>query len=83
MDYNKFTREQVLFLIFDAGCANMAYTLSWTAYLAERSSWVVSAIGILMMIPFAIGILYICKDYKDHTIFDVIEDGFGKFIYIL
>lgn len=83
MDYNKFTREQVLFLIFDAGCANMAYTLSWTAYLAERSSWVVSAIGILMMIPFAIGILYICKDYKDHTIFDVIEDGFGKFIYII
>ncbi|MBV7271402.1 GerAB/ArcD/ProY family transporter [Clostridiaceae bacterium UIB06] len=83
MDYNKFTREQVLFLTFAAGCSNMAYTFTWAVYLSKRSSWIVLAIGIMMIIPFAVGILYLCKNYTGYTIFDIIDEGFGRLLYIM
>ena len=83
MDYDKFTREQVLFITFIGICGNMSHTFTWSYYLAERSGWVVFGIGILLQIPFVLGILYICRNYAGYTIFDIIGEGFGKFLYII
>lgn len=83
MDYDKFTREQVLFITFIGICGNMSHTFTWSYYLAERSGWVVFGIGILLQIPFVMGILYICRNYAGYTIFDIIGESFGKFLYII
>jgi spore germination protein KB len=83
VDYDKFTREQVLFITFIGICGNMSHTFAWSYYLAERSGWVVFGIGILLQIPFVLGILYICRNYTGYTIFDIIGESFGKFIYII
>ena len=66
MDYDKFTREQVLFITFIGICGNMSHTFTWSYYLAERSGWVVFGIGILLQIPFVMGILY--KKYSTNIL---------------
>lgn len=83
MDYDRFTREQVILLTYTSGCGTMAYTFTWVAYLSERSGWVVLFVGIPIVIPFAMGILYLCRNHNGCTIFDIIEKGFGKYVYIL
>jgi spore germination protein KB len=83
VNYNNFTREQVLFLTFVAGCGNMAYTFTWATYLSGRSSWLAVAIGILLTIPFYLCIAYICSKYPGCTIFDIIETGLGKVIGLI
>ena len=83
MKYEEFTREQVVFLTFVGGCGNMAFNFMWSIYISGRSGWIASAIGILLVIPFVLAILHICKSYPKFTIFDVIEGGLGKPVYMI
>ena len=83
MRYDKFTREQIVFLIFASGCSNMAFNFIWAVYLAGRSGWVAIAIGILLTIPPAKAILKLSSRYPDCNIFDIIKISCGKFIYTI
>ncbi|AZV58571.1 GerAB/ArcD/ProY family transporter [Clostridium sp. AWRP] len=83
MRYDKFTREQIIFLTFASGCGNMAFNFIWAVYLSGRSGWVAMAIGILLTIPIAIVIVYLSKKYPECNIFDIINISFGKPLYII
>lgn len=82
-DENRFTREQIFFLIFASGCSNMAFNFIWAIFLAERTGWVSLFIGILLTIPFVKAILNLSKRYPESNIFDIIKITFGKPVYII
>lgn len=77
-DRIKLTREMVLFLTFIGVLGNILYTHTWISNLTDRSEWVASLLGILLIIPFAIWLLYLGNIYPDCTIFDILEKGLGK-----
>lgn len=83
MRYDRFTREQIVFITFASGCSNMAYNFIWAVYLAGRSGWVALCIGINLTIPFVIAMLYLSKRYPECNIFDIININFGKPLYII
>lgn len=83
MKYDRFTREQIVFLIFASGCSNMAFNFIWAVYLAGRSGWVAIALGILLTVPFALAMLKLSKKYPGNNIFDIIKVSFGKVVYII
>ncbi|MDV3429152.1 MAG: hypothetical protein LIR50_19340, partial [Bacillota bacterium] len=82
MRYDKFTREQIIFLIFASGCSNMAFNFIWAVYLAGRSGWVAIAVGILLTIPLVRAILNLSGKYPDCNMFDIIKINCGKFLYV-
>ncbi|MDP4143779.1 MAG: GerAB/ArcD/ProY family transporter [Bacillota bacterium] len=83
MRNDRFTREQIIFLTFASGCSNMAFNFIWAVYLAGRSGWVALGIGILLIIPFIIAILFLSKCYPERNILDIINISFGKPLYII
>lgn len=83
MKYDKFTREQIIYLTFASGCSIMGFNGTWVAYLAGRSGWVASIIGIILTIPFIIFILYLSNNYPEHNVFEIINISFGKPAYII
>lgn len=64
------------------GCANgnIVYIFTWVAATAGRSFWVAVLIGVLINIPFAVWILKLGKNKPGCTVFDILEEGLGKFI---
>jgi spore germination protein KB len=74
----KITREQVIFLVFMATLGNIVYSHTWIDTDTDRAAWVASFTGVLLVIPFAVWILYLGKNYPGGTIFDILEAGLGK-----
>jgi spore germination protein (amino acid permease) len=74
----KLTREQVIFLSFIGIIGNIVYSHTWIDNNTDRSAWVASLLGILLVIPFAVWIFYLGKFYPEGTIFDILEMGIGK-----
>jgi len=74
----KLTQEQVIFLVFMATLGNIVYSHTWIDNDVDRAAWVATFIGILLVIPFAVWILYLGRNYPGSTIFDILEAGLGK-----
>src|ERR1035437_7842245 len=72
------TREQVFFLVCMAALGNIVYSHTWIDNDTDRAAWVAALIGMLLVIPFAVWILYLGKNYPRGTIFDILEAGLGK-----
>lgn len=83
MKYDKFTREQIIFLTFASGCSVMGFNGTWVAYLAGRSGGFASIIGIILTIPFIVFALYLSSSYPEHSVFEIIDISFGKPVYII
>lgn len=83
MQYNKFTREQIVFITFASGCGNMAFNFIWAVYLTGRGAWVALAMGILITIPFSMMIFSLSKKYPENNIFDIIRMNFGTMVYTI
>lgn len=78
----KLTREQVIFLAFMGVLGDMVYTHTWIDNDTDRAAWVAGFVGILLIIPLAVWLVYLGKDNPDSTIFDIIESSLGKFTSI-
>lgn len=79
MDKNvAFTREQVLTISLLGIIGNIVYIHTWIDDMTDRSAWLAAFLGILLLIPFAVWILYIGSQNQNCNIFDVIQMGFGK-----
>ncbi|AKL94684.1 spore germination protein KB [Clostridium aceticum] len=76
----KLTREQVIFLCFIGVIGNIVYSHTWIDDYVDRSAWVAGLLGALLIIPFAMWILYLSNRYPQSTIFDILERGLGKFL---
>lgn len=74
----KLTREQVIFVSFLGIIGNIVYCHTWIDDYTDRSAWVAALSGVLLVIPFAVWILYLGKFYPQGTIFDILEKGLGK-----
>lgn len=74
----KLTREQVFFFTFLGIIGNIVYTHTWIDNDTNRAAWVASFAGILLIIPFALWILYLGSFNTEGTIFDTIKEGMGK-----
>ncbi|NLD48064.1 MAG: GerAB/ArcD/ProY family transporter [Clostridiaceae bacterium] len=75
----KLTREQIYFFTYLGIIGNIVYTHTWIDNDANRSAWVATFIGILLLIPFVLWTLYLGKFSPESTIFDIIRDSIGKF----
>lgn len=76
----KLTREQVFFLSFLGIIGNNVYVHTWIDDSTDRAAWVAALLGIILVIPFAIWILYLGKFYPQGTVFDILERDMGKFL---
>ena len=74
----KLTREQVLFISFMGVIGNIVYLHTWIDDATDRSAWLASMVGIIIIIPFAVWILYLGKFLENGTILNIIEAGIGK-----
>ncbi len=74
----KLTREQIFFFMFIGIIGNIVYTHTWISNDSNRASWVATFLGILLVIPFALWILYLGKFNPESTIFDTIGNSMGK-----
>ncbi|PJI08598.1 MULTISPECIES: GerAB/ArcD/ProY family transporter [Clostridium] len=83
MRYDRFTKEQVIFLTFASGCTNMGFNGTWIANLSGRSGWVAIFVGTLLTIPFVMAALYLSKKCPEHNIFEIIRSSFGKCTYVI
>jgi spore germination protein KB len=72
------TREQVLFITFMGVIGNIVYIHTWIDDETDRSAWLAGMVGILLIIPFALLILYLGKFMPKGTLLNIIEDGLGK-----
>ncbi|CQR70256.1 Spore germination protein YndE [Sporomusa ovata DSM 2662] len=79
----KITREQTIFLVFIGALGNIVYTHTWIDPNTDRAAWVASLAGILLVIPFAVWILYLGKQQPGGTIFDILESGLGKIFCVI
>lgn len=73
----------VFCLVFIGILGNIVYCHTWIDDAVDRSAWLAGLTGILMLIPFALWILYICRNTKDATVFDVVENGLGKIVSVV
>ncbi|MCE5287206.1 MAG: hypothetical protein LLG02_15360 [Pelosinus sp.] len=62
-DLVKLTREQTIFLMIIAIFGNMMYTHTWIDNDTDRAAWVAAILGILLLIPFALWIIFISKKF--------------------
>lgn len=76
----KLTREMVLFLSFIGIIGNMVYSHTWIDNDTDRAAWLAALVGILLVTPFALWILYLGRSNPNCTIFDILEAGMGKFL---
>lgn len=74
------TREQVFFLAFLGTIGNIVYCHTWIDNKTDRSAWVASFAGIVLIIPLVIWIMYLGKFIPEGNTFDIIEKGLGKVI---
>lgn len=76
----KISREQVVVLTFLAVLGNIVYTHTWIDNTVDRSSWVAAFLGVLLIIPFALWILYLGQLFPQSDLLDILEGGLGKFL---
>jgi len=76
----KISRSQAASLTGASAMGNIVYTFTMVAAVAGRSFWVAVMIGVLLNIPFALWILLLGSYKQGGTIFDLLEDGLGKWI---
>jgi len=74
----KLTREQVFFLVFISALGNMVYSHTWIDDETDRAAWVAALAGILLVIPFAVWILYLGKKHPGGTVLDILDAGLGR-----
>lgn len=79
-EHIKLTREQVFFLAFIGVLGNMIYCHTWIDDEVDRAAWLAALSGILLVIPFAIWLLYLSKSHPNSTVFDMLEVSVGKFV---
>lgn len=73
------TREQVLFLTLIGIIGNIVYCHTWIDNDTDRAAWVACLLGIFLITPFAVWILFLGKYQPHSTVIDMIETGLGKF----
>lgn len=76
----KLTRGQATLFAYGSAAGNIVYTFTWVTHVSGRSFWVAVLIGVLINIPLALWILYLGACKQDGTIFDILQDGLGKFV---
>ena len=76
----KVSHSQAAFLTYGSAMGSFVYTFTMVATVAGRSFWVAILIGILLNIPFAIWILLLGSYKQGGTLFDLLEDGLGKWV---
>lgn len=76
----KLTHGQTAFLFFGGASGNIIYTFTWVTKVAGRPFWIATLIGVLLNIPFAVWMLYLGSYKQDATIFDILQEGFGRFV---
>lgn len=62
---------------------NIVYCHTWIDDATDRSAWLAGLAGILLIIPFALWILYICRNNQEATVFDIVENGLGKIVTVV
>jgi spore germination protein KB len=77
-DNDNLTREMVFFLIFISIIGNVVYAHTWIDDFADRSAWLAALAGIMLLIPFAVWILYLGKLCPQTTVFGMIDKSLGK-----
>lgn len=74
----KLTREQVASFAFLGIIGNVVYSHTYIDDFADRAAWLAALAGILLLIPFAVWILYLGGKHSGCTIFDILGKGIGK-----
>lgn len=73
------SKQHAIFLVSTSATGNMIYS-SWTAVYAGRANWICVGLGISLMIPFALWILYLGGKYPGNNIFDILKATLGKYV---
>lgn len=73
-------REQVIYLAYASGFGNVVYTFTYVAAITGRAFWLAVFLGVLLTIPLAAWIMVLGKFAPGGTIFDLLEQGIGKWI---
>lgn len=74
----KLSHTQTAHLTFGSVMGNIIYTFTYVTSITGRPFWIAVLIGVLANIPFAIWILVLGSYKQGGTIFELLEDGFGK-----
>lgn len=77
-DKTVLTREEVLLITFMGVIGNVVYIHTWIDDETDRSAWFAGMVGILLIIPLAVIILFLGKFKPKGTLINIIEDGLGK-----
>ncbi|HEX3031979.1 MAG TPA: GerAB/ArcD/ProY family transporter [Bacillota bacterium] len=78
----KLTREQVFFLTMLGVMGNLVYIHTWIDDLTDRAAWVAAFLGVLMVIPLAVWLVFLGNSLPSNTIFELLEKGLGKPVLI-
>jgi spore germination protein KB len=76
----KIAPGRAAFLTYGSAAGNIVYTFTMVTDVTGRPFWIAVLIGVLLNIPFAVGILFLSSYKKGGTLFDLLEDGLGKLI---
>lgn len=76
----KLSREQVFFLIFINALGNLIYIRNWADQYTGRAEWLSQVLAITISVPLAMWIIHLGSLYPDGTVFDIVEEGMGKFV---
>jgi len=74
------TREMVFCLMFISIIGNIVYSHTWIDDFTDRSAWLASLAGILLIIPFSVWVLYLGQSCSQATVFDMVDKCFGKIV---
>jgi len=77
------TREQFVGFTFIGIIGNVVYVHTMIDVLVDRAAWLAGLLGISLLFPFVLWILYIAKTFPGGTLFDILEKGVGKFLCFL
>jgi spore germination protein KB len=77
------TREQFVGFTFIGIIGNVVYIHTSIDVLVDRAAWLACLLGILLLFPFVLWILYLAKTFPGDTLFDILEKGVGKFLCFL
>jgi len=75
---DKLPIEQIIAFSFLGIIGNVVYIHTWIDHDTDRSSWLAAFLGILLLIPFALWILYLGKRHPQYNIFDILYNRLGK-----
>jgi spore germination protein KB len=75
----KLSHSLTALLVYGSSMGTIIYTFTEVTTVTGKPFWIAILIGVLAIIPFALWILILGSYKKGGTLFDILEDGIGKF----